>query len=648
MKLYNIIIKTSDQAIKKQKQNGLMTSGHNGSYFHSETPIRNTGHWLITFLKTYEITNNKKYLEAANKCLEYLITTKSKYNYCHRIFKGKDNCNGLIGPAWTMEALLIAFKKLNRKDLSDLTSDIFLLHNFDEKLGLWHRREINGKILPIDWTFNHQLWFAAVGSMLDKDLYSEIHNQIQKFIQKIPVNFDIYKNGLIWHPVAKIPFDIKNYKRLLGKIKLLILDRKKTIHKAIGYHQFNLYAFAILKENYPDLSFWQSKKFQKSLEFIESKEYEEGLINNEFGFDYNVAGIEIAYALKVFKKNSEEKQKYWLEKQFQRNYDFENNMLCKNTDDLETLAARIYEATRLDDLELNLISEKPFVSVIVPVYNDSKRIKLCLECLTRQSYGKESYEIIIVDNNSSDDTMDMVKKYPVKLLSEKKFQSSYAARNKGLKESQGEIIAFTDSDCQPEKKWLENGVRAMLSEKVDLVAGKVSFLFSNENDPFEICDSIEHMQQENYVKNGSGATANLFVKKKVFDGIGFFPNNVKSGGDGSWTKNATTGGYKLIYCQNAIVGHPTRRKKEILEKKIRIGYGNISALINKKRNPIKIIFSIILGLLPPIRINIQKIKVEKTPGLLLKIYYAKWLGHIYYNFGKLLYLKDNIFSKNKK
>ncbi|HRY82213.1 MAG TPA: glycosyltransferase [Candidatus Moranbacteria bacterium] len=647
--LNDVLTDSAEKALLEQKEDGSMLSGYNGPYFHPETPIRNTSHWLVSFLKAYNITGEEKYLKASERCINYLVENKPEFNYCQRTFKGKDKCNGLIGPAWVMEAFLIASKEINRRDLSDLASDIFCLHEFDEKLGLWHRREIDGEILSIDWTFNHQLWFAAIGSMFDKKLYPKIHNQIKIFIEKLPVNFGIYKSGLIWHPVSKIPLKIESFERFLELFKNLIINKEKNINKAIGYHQFNLYAFAILKENYPNLSFWQSKKFQKALKFIESEEYEKGLINNKFGFDYNVAGIEMAHTLKVFKKNSEELQKYWLKKQFQRNYDFEKKMLCKNTDDPETLSARIYEATRLDSIVLNIITEKPFVSVIVPVYNDLERIKVCIECLLNQSYPKDKYEIIIIDNNSSDSTPEIIKKYPVKLLFEKEIQSSYAARNRGIRESKGEIIIFTDSDCQPAENWIENGIATLYSEKADLIAGKVSFIFSDKNDIFEICDSLEHMQQEYSVKfGGSAATANLFSKRNIFNEIGFFPDNVKSGGDGIWTYNASAKGFKLIYCQNAEVFHPTRKKDDILKKKLRIGYGSISASINKKRSLLGIIFILIRDFIPPIRIKLDKINTKKTASLLLKIYLVKWLCSLYFNFGKLLYIKDTIFQKIKR
>jgi hypothetical protein len=353
-KLYQVLIKSAKEALKKQKNDGSMPPGHNGPYFHPETPIRNTCHWLITFLKVYKITKEGQFLKASKNCVEYILSKKDKYNYHHRTFKGRDKCNGLIGPAWTMEALLVASEELDRADLSDVASEIFLLHAFDEKLGLWYRREIDGKVLSVDGTFNHQLWFAAVGSMFDKKKYPEIHKQIKVFIEKLDQNFDVYKNGLIWHFVTQNQFNFIGLKRFISKILNLTIKKEKSIHKAIGYHQFNMYAFAIIKESYPDISFWNSEKFQKALSFIENEEYKKGLKNNKYGFEYNVAGIEVAYVLSVFKKNSEKQQKHWIEAQFHRNYDFKKNMLCKNTDDPETLSARLCEATRLRDLDIDL------------------------------------------------------------------------------------------------------------------------------------------------------------------------------------------------------------------------------------------------------------------------------------------------------
>ena len=102
--------------------------------------------------------------------------------------------------------------------------------------------------------------------------------------------------------------------------------------------------------------------------------------------------------------------------------------------------------------ELNHNSYK--VSVIIPVYNDKRGIKKCLKSLLEQNYNKELYEIIIVDNGSTDGTKEFLKKSPVKFLEENDIQSSYASRNKGIKHSKNEILCFTDSDVIVDKNWI--------------------------------------------------------------------------------------------------------------------------------------------------------------------------------------------------
>lgn len=103
------------------------------------------------------------------------------------------------------------------------------------------------------------------------------------------------------------------------------------------------------------------------------------------------------------------------------------------------------------DVELTEID----ISVVVPFYNAEKYIEKCAEALLTQSYPTTRYEIIMVDNNSTDRSVDLIKKYPrIKLLSQQK-QGSYAARNQGVAASKGTILAFTDADCVPSSDWLQ-------------------------------------------------------------------------------------------------------------------------------------------------------------------------------------------------
>ena len=104
-----------------------------------------------------------------------------------------------------------------------------------------------------------------------------------------------------------------------------------------------------------------------------------------------------------------------------------------------------------DDNNINL----PLISVIVPVYNSSGCIAELIGSLLDQDYPKELYEVIVVDNNSSDDTVSIIEKHPfVTLLRETETQSSYAARNTGIKAANHALLAFTDADCVATEQWL--------------------------------------------------------------------------------------------------------------------------------------------------------------------------------------------------
>ncbi len=213
----------------------------------------------------------------------------------------------------------------------------------------------------------------------------------------------------------------------------------------------------------------------------------------------------------------------------------------------------------------------PFISVIVPVYNDSSRIGKCVEALLDQAYPKDKYEIVVVDNGSTDDTRTIVGRYPVRLFVKDVVQSSYAARNKGIKNSRGEIIAFTDSDCIPDKNWLEKGV--MNLQKVPncgLVAGRINIFFEIPDKPnaIELYDSITNFKQKDDVElRKFGSTANVFTYRRVLEHVGLFKESLKSGGDNEWGRRVFASGYNQIYADDTCVAHPARNSYAQLYKR---------------------------------------------------------------------------------
>jgi len=99
---------------------------------------------------------------------------------------------------------------------------------------------------------------------------------------------------------------------------------------------------------------------------------------------------------------------------------------------------------------------KPSISVIIPAYNEEKYLPVCLASLKKQTYPP--LEIIVVDNNSTDKTAQIAKKFGVKVVFEKKQGIAYA-RDVGFKAAQGEIVARTDADSEIPPNWLEKIVK---------------------------------------------------------------------------------------------------------------------------------------------------------------------------------------------
>ncbi|MDD2509475.1 MAG: glycosyltransferase [Aliarcobacter skirrowii] len=293
-----------------------------------------------------------------------------------------------------------------------------------------------------------------------------------------------------------------------------------------------------------------------------------------------------------------------------------------------------------------------FVSVIVPVFNDEKRIGKCIESLLSQTYPKDKFEIIIVDNNSYDKTIKIIKEYSVKILHENNIQSSYAARNKGIKNAQGEVLAFTDSDCIIDKNWILNSVNYFAENKCDLIAGDVKFFYKNKNNLFEILDSFIHFNQKEGVLKNKVPTANLFIKKYVFDKIGFFNFNLKSGADLLLTNKAVKAGYRLCFSSESMVYHPTRNFKELVLKHKRIAYDNIPSRLQRGEGILSVIFHLFIDFFPQKKFFCKKIKDlnynENRTALSIKLFFANWLILSITNFYKFVYLKNLLISKLKK
>ena len=112
------------------------------------------------------------------------------------------------------------------------------------------------------------------------------------------------------------------------------------------------------------------------------------------------------------------------------------------------------------------------VSIVIPAYNEGTNILACVNSLKGQDFPKGDYEIIVVDNNSTDNTLELIKKLSVIYTVEYK-KGPAAAKNAGISMAKGNIIAFIDGDCIATKNWLKNIVSGFENSAVGCVAGGI-------------------------------------------------------------------------------------------------------------------------------------------------------------------------------
>ena len=221
----------------------------------------------------------------------------------------------------------------------------------------------------------------------------------------------------------------------------------------------------------------------------------------------------------------------------------------------------------------------PFASIIVPVYNGQRMIQACLEALLHQTYPAERYEVIVVDNNSTARTVELVRSFPVCLLFECDVQTSYAARNRGIRAAKGEILVFTDADCIAAGDWLEE-MTAPFRQDPDLpaVCGDVrdappeSMIerFITSLHPFVIA-SHEHPFLPLLL------TCSAAIRKEALQQAGVFSPNLYTIGDIDlgWRIQLQTG-RKLVYAPGAVVLHRHRGTwRGMYKQQHRAGFGRM-------------------------------------------------------------------------
>lgn len=253
------------------------------------------------------------------------------------------------------------------------------------------------------------------------------------------------------------------------------------------------------------------------------------------------------------------------------------------------------------------------VSVIVPHFDDLRRLDLCLTDLRRQSFPQEDFEIIVADNDSTvgRDAIEAVIGGRARLVTVTQ-KGAGPTRNGGAAVAKGEILAFTDSDCRPASGWLDAGVAAL--SQYDIVGGRmmVSVEDRRHMTPAEAFEAVFAFDNQSYVaRKGFTVTANLFCRRTLFEAVGGY--GVGFSEDVEWCRRATSLGYRLGYAYEAAVSHPARRTWPDLLKKWR--RTNKEAYLLSRTMRWGLLIYLLRALLMPVSAVIQTPKVLFSKNL---------------------------------
>lgn len=357
-----LVLAAADGALAGQALSGEFPGGHNGPYHDPETPVRVTAHWAVALEAAHRLSGEARHADAAAAAVGYLLSRPARPAgaafHCRRNPE-KDLSNGLIGQAWAIEALAGPGVRLGVAGSTETACEVADLHPFDEDVGLWRRVNVDGSYRGYDLAFNHQLWFAAALASIDPTAAPGLAARVDRFLDVVGAGLlRTARDGRVIHAIpdpsparraASAALPPRGGRRRLAQWR-------RRVRKEIGYHAFNLHAFATLRRLRPDHGLWESPRLRRAVRYVRSPSFLQGLAGNEFAFPYNPPGFEVPWALVAFGLADRDSPEvaHWVRRQIDHGWHAERGALVRGTADERTAAARVYEAVpllRLDRAE---------------------------------------------------------------------------------------------------------------------------------------------------------------------------------------------------------------------------------------------------------------------------------------------------------
>lgn len=228
------------------------------------------------------------------------------------------------------------------------------------------------------------------------------------------------------------------------------------------------------------------------------------------------------------------------------------------------------------------------ISVIVPVFNGGEKLQRCVSALKRQKTDK-TFEIIVVDDGSTDRSLNLISGNGTRLFRQPN-KGPGAARNLGVQKAQGEIVLFTDADCEPQEDWIEQMVRPMERLSVSGVKGAYRTYQKRIVPRFvqmEYESKYERMKMDRYIDFIDTYSAGFI--RRDFLTVGKYDTRfpTPSVEDQEFSFCMWEKGYRMVFNAEARVYHShSETLWSYIKKKFRIGFWKALVL---KKHPKKIV-----------------------------------------------------------
>jgi hypothetical protein len=358
--LRELLKRSAESAINIQCEDGAFPQRKTTYYGDPQQPVRITSQWLRIFTEVYSITNDRKFLKAARDASSYLVSDKVRphgYTFHCRNSSNKDKVNGVFGQAIPIWALATAADSFNKERLHKVAEEVAVHHPYDEYLSLWHRVEIDGKVLPIDRTLNHQLAFAAAVSTVKND---KCQSNVLNFLDNLENLIGIRSTRVIRH-LSKTPLIHQGdttYKNKLTTLRNRVLFElysysQSTKYKEISYHPLNIFWLSCLKKQFPNHSIWDSDLINNIINIIKTDYFKNQVQKPDMSFTVSATGFYVGVALAIFEENISDAIS-WIEKQLSYAYDLSNELLVKDVADRVKMASNLCYLTEFPDLDVKL------------------------------------------------------------------------------------------------------------------------------------------------------------------------------------------------------------------------------------------------------------------------------------------------------